>query len=85
MKKIFLLSTIILLTSFKNYQADSALIFDNEIKYKMDNNDFSVFVSKTNSKDFLISKSGNYNKNLFTFFSLALVFNECLFKLKDKS
>lgn len=67
MKKIFLLSIIILLTSFKDFQTDSALTFDYEVKYKMSNEEFSVFVSKSNSKDFLISKSGDYNKSLFTF------------------
>ncbi|MES2574390.1 MAG: leucine-rich repeat domain-containing protein [Bacteroidota bacterium] len=70
MKNIFLLSILILLTSFKEYQGDSSLTFDYEIKYKMDNQEFSVFVSKTNSKDFLISNRIEYHENdnaLFTF------------------
>lgn len=71
MKKIFLISITILLTSFKEYQADSGLTFDYEIKYEMDNQEFSVFVSKSNSKDFLMSMTSDYfkrnNSNLFSF------------------
>lgn len=68
MKKFFLLSIMILLTSFKDYQADSGLTFDYEIKYKMDNKEFSVFVSKSNSKDFLMSMTTDfYNNNLYSF------------------
>lgn len=74
MKKFFLLSIIILLTSFKEYQADSGLTFDYEIRYrdKMNNDDleFSVFVSKSNPKKVLLSNSIPYdrrNNNLFLF------------------
>ncbi|HEY6142204.1 MAG TPA: leucine-rich repeat domain-containing protein [Flavobacterium sp.] len=70
MKNLFLLSIIILLTSFKEYQADATLNIDYEVKYKIENKEISVFVSKSNSKDLLISNLGNSHKNdnqLFTF------------------
>jgi hypothetical protein len=35
MKKFFLPSIVVLPTSFKHYGADSGLIFDYELKYKM--------------------------------------------------
>ncbi|MCF6142051.1 hypothetical protein L1S34_12205 [Flavobacterium sp. K77] len=54
MKKIILLSLIVLLTSFKDYQTEFTYInFDYELKYLFYNKESSVFVSKTNSKDFL--------------------------------
>lgn len=81
MKKIFLILAIILLTSFKDYQSDPIFTFDYEVKYKMDNKDFSVFVSKSNSKDFLMSLMTDYykksNSDLFN-----LLQDTRLFKLK---
>lgn len=79
MKNFFLLSIIVLLTSFKHYEADSGLTFDYELKYKMNNEEFSVFVSKSNSKDFLISMSSSFHRNnnsdLFTFLQDTRFFN----------
>lgn len=54
MKKIILLSLIVFLTSFKNYQTEFTYInFDYELKYLYYNKESSVFISKVNSKDFL--------------------------------
>ena len=75
MKKIFLISIIVLLTSFKTYNNDAGLHFDHEVTYIMDHDDFSVFVSKSNSKDFLLSVKDN--DNVFVFLQ-----NTKLFKLR---
>lgn len=81
MKKILLLSIFILLTSFKNHPQDSGLTFDYELKYKMDDKEFSVFTSKLNSKDFLVSLTTDFykrdNSNLFSFLQ-----NTKFFKLR---
>lgn len=60
MKKIFLIFTIVLLTSFKPVQNDLYLNFNYEVKYLVNNKECSVFVSNSNSKDFLfITYIGN--------------------------
>jgi len=66
MKKLLLVTTLaFLLISSKNYQGDSDLTFDYQIVYKMDKTDFSVFASKANSKNLLLSMT--HDKNAFTF------------------
>ncbi len=75
MKKILLISFILLLTSFKNFQTESTYInFDYELKYQYHNTEISVFVSKENSKDFI-----RYEEN---YSSYILQRNDILFNIK---
>jgi len=71
MKNFFLISIIIFLTSFKSFETDSYLNFDYEVKYLINKRECSVFICKSNPKDFFIIYDKSYlfdllrNDNLF--------------------
>jgi hypothetical protein len=72
MKKLLLLSIIILLTSFKTFTSDSILNFEYELKYTIQKKECSVFTSKSNPNDYLIHYKEN---NFYTLFYNNQLFN----------
>lgn len=72
MKNIFFITIVVFLASFKSTESDSYLNFDYEVKYLINKSECSVFICKTNPKDFFIIYDKSYlfdllrNDNLFS-------------------
>lgn len=60
MKNLFFISIIVFLASFKSFEADSYLNFDYEVKYLINKSECSVFICKSNPKDFFIIYDKSY-------------------------